>query len=246
MRPKFGGVIVDKYPTPPGGSVEPIVREIKSLRTRARAVERPTGTSIASLVAQVQAALVNITETVVSATTTFLASGFTTGSMTATGSITAGGSVTATGNVSGADSHLTGDLYSPHGRATPVTTGYVSAWLNGDGRLGASASSLRFKQDIEPADTTEEVDALLRLALIRYRYIADVEENGDAAPWHLGSIAEYMQQTALAEWVPLDQNGDAFAINWEQIAIPAVAALQRLYAGQKDLIARVTALEAGA
>jgi len=149
--------------------------------------------------------------------------------ITAIGTVT-GATVTSTGELNGVDVILSGSVYSLHGRNTPVTSGYVAAYFNSDGRLGASASSLQFKQDIEPADTSAEVDALMHVALIRFRYIADVEAHGDAAPWHLGSIAEYMQQTALAEWVPLDADGNAFAINWEQMGIPIIAALQALNA----------------
>lgn len=146
-------------------------------------------------------------------------------------------STTGTATVGG-DVDLTGDLYTPHGRATPVTTGYVSAWLNTDGRLGASASSIAFKQDIEPADLTQQVQAVLTLGLVRFRFIADVEANGDAAPWHTGSLAEYMAQTALTEWVPLDSEGKPFAINWEHITIPLVAVVQNLDARLKALEAK--------
>lgn len=144
------------------------------------------------------------------------------------------GNVNATGNITAA-----GPIFSPHGRATPVTTGYVGAWLNADGRIGATASSIQFKQDIQPADTTAEVEALLSIGLVRYRYIADVEEHGENAPWHLGSIAEYMQKTALREWVPLDQDGNAFAINWEHLIIPAIATMQSMDARLKALEALI-------
>ncbi len=146
-------------------------------------------------------------------------------------------STTGTATVGG-DIDLTGDMYTPHGRATPVTTGYVSAWLNADGRLGASASSIAFKQDVEPADMSAQIQAVFTLGLVRFRFIADVEANGDAAPWHTGSLAEYMAQTALTEWVPLDSEGKPFAINWEHITIPLIAVVQNLDARLKALEAK--------
>lgn len=228
------------YSTPTGDSAEPFVQEFKRQRRQLREQARPDGTNIARLLQKVREALVNINATVKAATDSYLSTGTVNMANLVINALTASGSVSAAG-----------PIFTPHGRATPVTTGYVSAWLNSDGRVGATASSIQFKQDIEPADTAAEVDALLRLALIRFRYIEDVEKHGDAAPWHLGSIAEYMQLTALSEWVPLDQDGNAFSINWEHVTIPMVAALQSANARanasdarQAELEGRVTALEA--
>lgn len=207
------------YPTPPGDSLEPLVRQLKDLQRQLNDLQRPGGTNIAELKRQVKQALVDITATVISTTNTYLA----------TGTVSVA-SLSASGSVS-----VSGPIYSPHGRANPVTSGYVSAWLNTDGRIGASASSIEFKQDIQPADTTEEVAAILSIGMIRYRYIADVEEHGENAPWHLGSLAEYMATTGLKEWVPLDQDGNPFAINWEHLVIPAIAAIQNLDARLKVL-----------
>jgi hypothetical protein len=217
-----------EYPTPPGDGMAPIVDEFRKLARRISELERPSGTSIGSLVAQVQAALVDLNAAVIAETEAYLSSG--------TVNVA---NLSASGSAS-----ITGPIYSPHGRANPVTTSYVSAWLNSDGRIGASASSLKFKQDFEPADTTAEVEALLTVALIRYRYIADVEARGNGASWHLGTLAEYMAETALREWVPLDQKGEPFAINWEHLIIPAIAAIQKAHAEQLASNARQDSLEA--
>lgn len=225
---------MDRYPTPPGDSVQPIVDAILDLRRRARAGERPSGTQLASLVQQVQTQLATIDARVIAAvaqnsmTTAAIMAAIASPGAIAPTTVTASGNIKSTG----------GSLYSIVGHNTPVTSGYVGAWFDFDGRLGASASSIRFKQDIEPADPSAQVDALLHLALIRYRYVADVERNGDDAPWHLGSIAEYMQQTALSEWVPVGEDGEPLAINWEQMAIPIVATLQSLDARLKALEAK--------
>lgn len=39
-------------------------------------------------------------------------------------------------------------IYSAHARNTPVTSGYVAAYLNSDGRLGSSPSSIRYKENV--------------------------------------------------------------------------------------------------
>lgn len=39
-------------------------------------------------------------------------------------------------------------IFTPHGRNNPVSSSYVAAYINGDGRLGASPSSRRYKENI--------------------------------------------------------------------------------------------------
>lgn len=43
-------------------------------------------------------------------------------------------------------------IYSPHARSNQVTTSYVACYVNSDGRLGASPSSRRYKDNITDAD----------------------------------------------------------------------------------------------
>lgn len=123
-----------------------------------------------------------------------------------------------------------GSLFSIYGRNTPVVTSYVSAYFNSDGRLGATPSSLRYKQDVSAADLTDAVDALLHVALTRFRYIAAVEEFGTAAaPYEVGPIAEYWAATpALREWVYDDENGDPQGVSIERLTIPLIAVVQSL------------------
>jgi hypothetical protein len=145
-----------------------------------------------------------------------------------------GGDATIGGNLS-----LGGDVYSPHGRATPVTSGYVSAWFNVDGRLGATASATRFKQDIEPADMGPLIAALRQVQLYRFRYRAAVAEMGDAAPLELGSLAEHFIEIGLGEYVYRDADGEVLGINYERLTSPLLAAWQ-------SVDERVAHLESGA
>ena len=48
------------YSTPPGDGLAPLIDKLKDLQTQLKDLQRPSGTNIGSLVAQVQAALVNI------------------------------------------------------------------------------------------------------------------------------------------------------------------------------------------
>lgn len=81
-----------------------------------------------------------------------------------------------------ADSYIgTGGSYFTYG-ATPVTSGYVSAWINSDGRIGKSASSRRFKEHIEAQDPEALGDIWPDLA--RFQMLG-----GDGS-WKYGYIAE--------------------------------------------------------
>ncbi|UFU14643.1 hypothetical protein LQK89_02775 [Curtobacterium sp. C1] len=152
----------------------------------------------------------------------------TVGSLSSSGGGSFGGGLTATSVGLGSS----GTVTSTYARNNSVSSSYVAAYLNGDGRLLASASSHTIKQDFTPADVRPLVDALYRLALIRFRYIAAVEEHGDDAAEELGSIVEYVDRTPLREFVARRTNDDGdevpFAINWERFTIPLVAAVQDL------------------
>ena len=55
------------YGTPSGDGLAPLIDTLKDLQTQLKDLQRPSGTNIGSLVAQVQAALVNINATVAAA-----------------------------------------------------------------------------------------------------------------------------------------------------------------------------------
>lgn len=153
--------------------------------------------------------------------------------------------VNTTGNVDmDGNINLGGDLYTPHGRATPVTTSYVSAYLNSDGRLGATASSVVYKRDFIPADTADVVKAILAVSLIRFHYIEAVERLGDDAPVELGGIAEYFASVGLSEYVFNNADGEPMGINYERLSIPLIAVVQQLHADGKARDIRMDKLEA--
>jgi hypothetical protein len=148
--------------------------------------------------------------------------------VTAIRNVHAGNDLNADGDLNVRHANLSGSVYSPTGRATPVTTSYVAAYFNSDGRLGATPSSLRFKQDVQAADTTALVEAILHFALVRFRYIAAVEEHGEDARLELGSLAEYAVHAGLSEFVYLDEEGLPLGINYERLTLPLIATVQSL------------------
>lgn len=82
--------------------------------------------------------------------------------------------------VSGNILSTTGTFYA--GGATPATSGYTVAYINGDGRLSTGASSERYKKFISEQDPQAMGD--IWPTLVRYQM-----RNGDGS-WKYGYIAE--------------------------------------------------------
>lgn len=206
------------YRTPDSDAIDILTGKLSELAAQIRELTRPSGTQTADAV-RTLTQLVNDLPGQIYAV---LATAVNTGAVNATGDVTAGGKVTSAQPV-----------VSPGSRAYNVVPagGYAGAWLDVNGKLGINPSGVEFKQDFEPAETSEIVEALLHLGLIRYRMIAEVEERGDAAPYYLGTIAQYMAAGPLVEWVSETPAGAV--INWEHAAIPLVATIQSLDARLK-------------
>jgi hypothetical protein len=223
------------YPTPPGDSAEPVAAVFTDMRRQIREGQRPSGTNLGSLVAQVQAALANINATVATA---IAANSMTTAqiqNLVANPGAIAPSSVSALGGVSGATGNFPTGLTSLGARSTTLTTGFANGYIDSAGRFGVVPSSVTVKQDIVPAHMESEVTALLRMALVDYRYIASVEELGAAAPVERGSLAEYLVAIGLGRYVSRNAEGDVDGINYERLTIPLVAVVQHLDARLRAL-----------
>lgn len=145
------------------------------------------------------------------------------------------------GNMYAAGGNFSGHIVSPAGRATPVTSSYVSAYFNGDGRLGIDPSARRFKRDIREHGYT--LAQLQAIELVTYRLIEAVNEQGDEADILVGVIAEQLVEIGLGEFVVLDSEGAPLTVDYARLALVAIGALQEV-AGRLDSIeARVKALE---
>lgn len=222
------------YKPPSGDSVEPLIGAISDLRRQAKDLQRPGGTRLGRLVERVEAALVNINTTVIAAISL--------NSYTKTeidGRISAppypvaiSGTVSATGVAT-----FDAGVSSADVRSRVLTSGFANQYVDGGGRMGTVPSGIQYKQDVEPADVDDLVEALRTVALVRFRYIQAVEELGEDAPYLLGSIAQYFVAAGLGEWVTFDQDGEADGIAWERLTIP-------LLAGFQSLDRRLSALEA--
>lgn len=210
------------YPTPPGDSVQPIVDAIGDVRRRQREIERPSGTNLNSLVAQVQAALANINATVAAA---IAANSYTkvvidglianpplgsavTGNISATGAISAGGVATFPAGVSSLDA-----------RNRVLSTGFAGAWIDSSGRFGIQPSSQRFKKNIAPWST--DISKLLELRRVTFRYIVAIDDDPDAMskPKQLGFIAEEVVALGFPEFVFYDEDGDVQGLNYDRMVV---------------------------
>lgn len=134
---------------------------------------------------------------------------------------------------------------------------YRGGWIHEDGRFGYVPSSERFKQDIEAL--AANVDVLLQLEVVSFRYIAAVADRGDAADVEVGFIAERVHdlgvhwlvdyETRLTEAgkltpVPYAPEFERvpFGIRYERIGMAALLVAQHSAEQYASLEARVAAL----
>lgn len=177
---------------------------LDKINSRLDGLERPTGTSIGSLVAQVQQAIVNIG----AAVTAFLSAGFTTGTMHATGRVTADGGVT-----------------SADVKSRTLSVSYDAVYIDINNIMGKSPSARRFKQDI--TDHEFSADVIDQMQGHEFRLIAAVEALGDEAPFEIGYIADELESIGLEAFVRYDSDGQVSGLAYERIVIVAIDALKQ-------------------
>lgn len=221
------------YATPPGGSLEWISKQLNDLRLRLKELERPTGTSLNSLVDQVQAALANINASVVAA---IAANSYTKSQIDglvanppAGSDVT--GDVTASGRVTSAGAPLT----SLPSYNYQVTTGYKSAWINDDGQVGFSPSTLRVKKDLEPFP-----DDLAQAFLALTPYLGRYTWDDEGSPLKVFLIAEDVGGAGFGpDVVPVDEAGDPETVNYSQVVVPLLAVVKLQQAQIASLMGRL-------
>lgn len=232
------------YRPPDGDGLGPLLATIRDLRRRLDELEVPTGTSMGSLVAQVQAKLAELDSTVATLVATEVAARTYTkteidakiaspGNISP-GTVTASGAVASSSTVSGTTGTFNSGLKSTDVYSHDLTYGggYTATWCHSDGTLGTVPSSRRFKQDIRPNGL--DLTALDRAEVVAFRYKAAVENLGDAAEWVVGGIAEQFVDAGLGHTVMLDDEGLPYSIEDRPL-------LYTLLAGYQDLARRLTA-----
>ena len=184
------------------------------------------------------------------------------GSLNTGGNLSAGGSITAGTSLNGASLSVSGaasagsltvgsvtisggnitansgTLYSLYAYNNPVVTSYLAAYINNDGRFGATPSALRFKQDIATRDYS--IEELLAIEVVNYRLIESVALNGDLAAVEVGVIAEQLLAAGLPEFVVFHpETHEPWTVHYERLALVAISATQKLVEVVRDLDERL-------
>lgn len=95
-----------------------------------------------------------------------------------------------------------------------------AVWALSDGTLGTAQSSRKVKQDfIKPDITLEQMRAV---DWTLYRYIDDVNQNGDSANLHLGMIAEDLDDNGLGQFVEYNDDYEPCGINYPMLGVWAI------------------------
>lgn len=156
--------------------------------------------------------------------------------------------IPAAQDISGKRDRTDGDfgstpIYSAFARANPATSGYISAYINGDGRISGGASSRRFKKEIKAWSPSQQ--AVLAMQLVTFRYKAAIYDGPGQAPVEVGLIAEDLVDLGLDWLVFYDDEGRPQGIHYERIALALLPVIQDLATTQQDHESRLSKLEGG-
>lgn len=118
---------------------------------------------------------------------------------------------------------------------------YRAAWVLSDGTMGTSQSSRKVKQDFIKPDITLEQMRSVDWTL--YRFIDDVNLNGDSAIIHLGMIAEELDDNGLGMFVEYNDDYEPCGINYPMLGVWAIHEAHLAHGRIDELESRLKALE---
>lgn len=95
-----------------------------------------------------------------------------------------------------------------------------AVWALSDGTMGTSQSSRKVKQDFMRPDITLEQMRSVDWTL--YRFIDDVNRNGDSAAIHIGMIAEELDDNGLGQFVEYNDDYEPVGINYPMLGVWAI------------------------
>lgn len=239
------------YVSPSQGDYGWLVDELQRIQMRLAEVETPTGTSMNSLVAQVQEAIANINTTVNAAIS---ANSYTKTQIdNLVANPPAGSNVTGNVSASGQVSSNGAPFKSQPSYNYTVATSYFSLWIDGvTYQIGLSPSSELVKTDIVPM--TDGLERVMALRPIRGRYLWDAAET----PPKVFLLAEEVRSAGFGpdvapvatEDMPIEgpdgsvtviPAGTAAGVNYSQLVVPLIAAVQEQQAVIAGLTARLDA-----
>jgi hypothetical protein len=92
-----------------------------------------------------------------------------------------------------------------------TTSGGTTVFVNSDGRLGATVSSRRFKEEIKQMEQTSE--ALLALKPVTFRYKKEIDPAGIS---QFGLVAEEVEKVN-PDLVVRDKEGKPYSVRYDQL-----------------------------
>lgn len=95
-----------------------------------------------------------------------------------------------------------------------------AVWALSDGTMGTAQSSRKVKQDFLKPDITLEQMRSVDWTL--YRFIDDVNLNGDGATIHVGMIAEELDDNGLGLFVEYNDDYEPVGINYPMLGVWAI------------------------
>lgn len=95
-----------------------------------------------------------------------------------------------------------------------------AVWALSDGTMGTAQSSRKVKQDFLKPDITLEQMRSVDWTL--YRFIDDVNRNGDSATIHVGMIAEELDDNGLGQFVEYNDDYEPVGINYPMLGVWAI------------------------
>lgn len=95
-----------------------------------------------------------------------------------------------------------------------------AVWALSDGTMGTAQSSRKVKQDFIMPDITLEQMRSVDWTL--YRFIDDVNRNGDSAIIHVGMIAEELDDNGLGQFVEYNDDYEPVGINYPMLGVWAI------------------------
>jgi hypothetical protein len=122
-----------------------------------------------------------------------------------------------------------------------ATTGSgANCFINSDGGLYRSTSSLKYKQNVE--DATHGLNELLLLRSVTYQGKSEADEGKTFG----GLVAEEVHEAGLTEFVQYADDGSPDALAYGNMVSLCIKAIQELKAELDEAKARIATLEAGA
>lgn len=207
-----------------------LIDELDGFSERLRTLEAPSGESLSSTVAKLQALVANIQAQLDAWVLTRY------DNATVDARIATAISTTLAGNVS-----IGGALLVPNAYNTDITWTRRTGWWGNDGRAGYASSSRRKKTAIKPADEAGLL-ALLDVEPKTFRYRAEIlrrtslriNAGEDYVPAvELGLIAEELEEAGLGFFVYHDEAGTPEGIEYGMLTV-ALLAIARRQRGEID------------